>query len=168
MQATLQRLMSTENVLDSWPQWKCCIHGSRVVKTSSRKFLFFHKIDVVYHVRVASETHRWIVHYTYADFRALHAQLLEVGRNDNAFMDALSHFALPREHLFGRRDMLVIKGMCGTLEHYLVNLLRYCQRHRGPATERMDAVVRDFLRPNRANDNPIDVVAGKLAKANLI
>ncbi|KDO21666.1 hypothetical protein SPRG_13004 [Saprolegnia parasitica CBS 223.65] len=154
-------------VLAAWPQWKCCINGSRVIQTNSKKFLFFQKVDVVYHVRVATATHRWIVHHTIADFRQLHEALLAVAANNAAFTDALVHFPLPREHLFGRRDMLVIKGMCGNLEHYLVNLLRYIQRTASDSdSARMADLLRVFLSPPTCLADPVDTAP--MARAKII
>ncbi|OQR95808.1 hypothetical protein THRCLA_07555 [Thraustotheca clavata] len=153
--SALKKLSSSEDLLHTWKQWRCCIHGSRVIKMNSKKFLFFHKVDIVYNVRVVSDTRRWVVPFTFNDFRHLHEELMKIAHNNKQFQDAITNFPLPREHLFNRRDMLVIKGMCGTLEHYLVNVLRYCQKMTGDDMEQMAKVLQNYLGPPQCTSDPL-------------
>ncbi|OQR88103.1 hypothetical protein ACHHYP_07535 [Achlya hypogyna] len=126
---------------------RCCVRGTSVVK---RDRGFFSSLQVLYHIKVKVADECWVAQYAMADVLQLHARLMLVAKHGGgAFHKALAALPCPKEPLFKKTEMLVIKGMCGELEHYLVNLVKLCQRFEAldaPDVDIVEAHTLDFLK----------------------
>ncbi|OQS04869.1 hypothetical protein THRCLA_20775 [Thraustotheca clavata] len=132
--------------IQSMQSLQCCVRGTSVVKGSG----FFSSLQVLYHIKVKLQNQSWVQEHSMEEVLQLHTKLLYIASHPKHKSDDL-HKALvclpcPKEPLFKKTEMLVIKGMCGELEHYLINLVKLCQRFQdSPDAERVEECTLAFL-----------------------
>ncbi|EQC27072.1 hypothetical protein SDRG_15082 [Saprolegnia diclina VS20] len=123
---------------------RCCVRGTSVVK---RRGTFLSSLQVLYHIKVRVADEVWVSQTAMDDILQLHAQLLSIAKQHcTEFTKALSSLPCPKEPLFKKTEMLVIKGMCGELEHYLLNLVKLCERFDTPDVDLVEAQTLHFLK----------------------
>ncbi|OQR82433.1 hypothetical protein ACHHYP_16059 [Achlya hypogyna] len=122
-----RRKYSSSNIDDMYIVRGLEIANCRITGTSMvRHKGFITKHSIVYHVKVVHGSHVYVVDCVYDDFHRFYKALRGAPRTETAFLQAIAMFPCPRKALFGHRDALVIKGMCGQLENHLTNVLRVC------------------------------------------
>ncbi|EQC30215.1 hypothetical protein SDRG_12066 [Saprolegnia diclina VS20] len=147
--APMRRQLSSSNLDDMYivrglEVANCRITGTSMVKRKG----FLAKHSIVYHVKVINGSHVYVVDCVYEDFARFYKELRTAPKAAVAFLQAIAGFPCPKKSLFGHRDALVIKGMCGQLENHLTNVLRLCRIH-GAALpelkEHINACILEFV-----------------------
>ncbi|CAK4071478.1 unnamed protein product [Aphanomyces euteiches] len=126
--SSVTRISSVASELPSSPSLadvNCCIQGTCLSKASMLGL--FSSVEIGFDIRVDEPTRSWVKRCTLKDVAKLHETLNEK-IVDESFREELSLLACPKQPLFKRRDMMVIKGLCVDLDHYIDELLKLCQR----------------------------------------
>ncbi|OQR82425.1 hypothetical protein ACHHYP_16058 [Achlya hypogyna] len=100
---------------------RCRITGASICRRKQGGFRLLSSSTVVYHVKVIDRAGPIVLDWTYDDFVRLYKRLQAM---DRELCAAIAMFPCPKKTFFGRRNALVIKGMCGELENHLTNVLK--------------------------------------------
>ncbi|RHX99023.1 hypothetical protein DYB37_006484 [Aphanomyces astaci] len=102
----------------------CCVRGTCLSKSHHG---LFPSVEIGFDIRVEHPSDSWVVRCTLRDVDTLHHNLRQ-NISDRSFHEDISRLLCPKLPLFHRRDMLVIKGLCVDLDHYVDELVKLCHR----------------------------------------